>query len=227
MSLSDLIKTYCGIDKFNGYFDRIATLMNCGNDLRRNSENAAVVASMGVVELRNLRKQITGDPTITDTTRRVAYVVRSFKRAEEVELYRSIYGKAFTLISVYASRASRVQSLTKKCRSSATKDITAEELAIRLVNRDNQEEGEKLGQRVGRTFPLADFFVTTESRPALDSQLNRLVRLIFGDPYISPTRDEQGMFFAQASAFRSLDLSRQVGAAITTADGDIISTGLQ
>ena len=33
------------------------------------------------------------------------------------------------------------------------------------------------------------------------------------------------MFFAQAAAYRSVDLSRQVGAAILTDDGDVISTG--
>ncbi|GAB3648793.1 deaminase [Ramlibacter alkalitolerans] len=53
----------------------------------------------------------------------------------------------------------------------------------------------------------------------------RMVRLTFGDPYVSPTRDEQGMFYAQAAALRSLDLSRQVGAAIITRDGDLLTTG--
>jgi cytidine deaminase len=33
------------------------------------------------------------------------------------------------------------------------------------------------------------------------------------------------MFFAQAAAFRSLDLSRQVGTAIVTSEGEILSTG--
>jgi cytidine deaminase len=99
-----------------------------------------------------------------------------------------------------------------------------EELAVRLILRDFTEEG-PLGQQVSATFPLADFFVTSESRPRLDTQLRRLVRLTFGDPYISPSRDEQGMFFAQAAALRSLDLSRQVGAAITSPGGDILATG--
>ena len=171
VSLSDLIQKYCGIEKFKSHFERINTLMNGGNDLRKNSGHANIVASMGVVELRNLRKGITGNPAKTHDTRRIAYVIRSFKRLEEVELYRSIYGKAFTLISVYSSRIARLQSLTKKCLNSATKKETAEELAVRLVNRDNREEGEKFGQRVGQTFPLADFFVTNEPRPALDEQL--------------------------------------------------------
>lgn len=225
VSLSDLISSYVGAKPFKGQAERINSLMNSGNALRRSSGDAGIVARMGVVEIRSLREQITGSPSTTDSKRRIAYVVRSFKRPEEVELYRSIYGKAFTLISVYSSRTSRISELTKRCLGSATKITTADELAVKLVNRDNREEGEKYGQRVGRTFPLADFFVTTEPRPALDAQLKRLVRLTFADPYISPTRDEQGMFFAQAAALRSLDLSRQVGAAILSEDGDILSTG--
>lgn len=225
VSLSQLIQDYFGKERFPGHFERVDALMNAGNALRRESGDTSIVARMGVVDIRRLRKGITNDPAITHNERRIAYVVRSFKRPEEAELYRSIYGKAFTLISVYSSRASRIQSLAKRCIGSAKTERTAEELAISLVNRDDREEGEKCGQRVGRTFPLADFFVTSESRTSLDEQLKRLVRLTFGDPYISPTRDEQGMFFAQASAFRSLDLSRQVGAAILTNDGDVVATG--
>lgn len=225
ISLSDLIQQYLGLGTFKGHFQRITSLMNGGNELRNRSGQAEIVASMGVVELRNLRKNLSGQPERPHETRRIAYVVRSFKRPEEVELYRSIYGKAFTLISVYSSRTARINSLTKKCLGGATAELTAEELAVRLVNRDHREEGAKFGQRVGQTFPLADFFVTSDPRPALNEQLKRLVRLTFADPYLSPTRDEQGMFFAQASALRSLDLSRQVGAAILTMDGDIISTG--
>ena len=225
VSLSKLIQTYFGVENFKNYSERVNTLMDWGNALRRESKREAIVGSMGIADIRNIRASITRDPNTTDDERRIAYIIRSFKRPEEIELYREVYGRAFTLVSVYASRASRLQTLTKRCLASATKEKTAEERAVGLVNRDDKEEGEKFGQRVGRTFPLADFFVTTESRPTLDEQLKRLVRLTFGDPYISPTRDEQGMFFAQASALRSLDLSRQVGAAIVTTDGDILATG--
>jgi deoxycytidylate deaminase len=110
-------------------------------------------------------------------------------------------------------------------RSSLGSRRVAEEAAVRLIERDYEEEDRKAGQRVGQTFPLADFFLTSEPKASVDKQLTRLIQLTFGNPYISPTRDEQSMFFAQAAALRSLDLSRQVGAAIVDSDGAIISTG--
>lgn len=205
-------------------FTHIEKLMENGTTLREKTNQKDVVGRLGVASIRANRKANTGSEHTPRN--RVAYIVRSFKRPEEVELFRQIYGKAFTVISVYAPRQSRIQELTRKLRSSTPKTgPTAEELAVKLVTRDAEEEGRKLGQRVGKTFPLADYFVTVQSRPDLDKHLLRLIRLTFGHPYISPSRDEQGMFFAQAAALRSLDLSRQVGAAIVDIEGAILSTG--
>jgi deoxycytidylate deaminase len=198
--------------------------MDRGTWLREDSVQPEIVARLGIAAVRKERVGKTGD--VWKPARRVAYFVRSFKRAEEVELFRQVYGKAFTLISVYASRAWRLQFLKKLLAPSLGADrASAEERATALIGRDYEEEGRKLGQRVGRTFPLADYFVTSESRPDLERQLKRLVQLTFGNPYVSPTRDEQAMFFAKAAAVRSLDLSRQVGAAIVCDDGEILSTG--
>lgn len=225
--LSELITPYLkGGDsaKFASEYERIKTLMENGTSLREKTNQKDVVGRLGVASIRASRKTATGNEL--KPRKRAAYIISSFKRPEEVELFRQIYGKAFTLISVYVPRQSRIQDLAKRLRSSAPPGgRSAEELAVELVTRDSEEEGRKLGQRVGRTFPLADYFVTAETKPDLDANLLRLVRLTFGHPYISPTRDEQGMFFAQAAALRSLDLSRQVGAAIVDEDGAILSTG--
>jgi cytidine deaminase len=51
------------------------------------------------------------------------------------------------------------------------------------------------------------------------------VAILFGHPFVTPTREEFGMFQAKAAALRSADLSRQVGAAITTRSGDVIAVG--
>jgi len=51
------------------------------------------------------------------------------------------------------------------------------------------------------------------------------IEILFGFPFHTPTRDEQGMMHARVSAIRSSDLSRQVGSAIATSEGDIVSVG--
>ncbi len=222
--LSELIMPFIGkANDFASEFDRITTLMKAGTELRETTRQADIVGRLGIACIQTKRNEISGSK-LPSRTRKIAYIVRSFKRPEEVDLYRVVYGKAFTLISVYAPKQSRVANLQRVLRPSPEGRCGPEELAARLVAIDNDEQV-PFGQQVGATFPLADLFVSSDSKTQLDRQLSRLVRLTFGDPYVSPSRDEQAMFFAQAAAVRSLDLSRQVGAAIVTTDGDILSTG--
>ena len=224
ITLSKLILPFVGRNpSFSSEFERIETLMTEGTTLRRETGQADIVARLGLAEIRAIRKSITGNAS-EPAPNGVAYIVRSFKRPEEAQLFRDVYGKAFNLISVYAPRDTRRKNLASKLQGIQHNGSGPEELAVRLIARDFTEDG-RLGQQVSGAFPLADFFVTSGSLSQIESSLRRLVRLTFGDPYISPSRDEQGMFFAQAAALRSLDLSRQVGAAITTVDGDIIATG--
>jgi deoxycytidylate deaminase len=225
VTLSQLIYPYLGrTESFQSEYERIDSLMTEGTNLRRDAKQADIIGRLGLAKIRQLRKDISGSANKPPSVG-VAYIVRSFKRPEEVQLFRDVYGKAFTLISVYAPREARRRNLAAKFQATIVDKVrTAEELAVRLIARDFAEDG-RLGQQVSSAFPLADFFVTSGTRAQLDANLLRLVRLTFGDQYISPNRDEQGMFFAQASALRSLDLSRQVGAAITTTDGDVLSTG--
>ena len=110
--LSELISIYLGksADFANGY-ERIKTLMERGTQLREKTDQANIVARLGVAKLRQSRLEKTGD--VYKPAARVAYLIRSFKRPEEVELFRQVYGKAFTLVSVYASRTWRLQFLRK------------------------------------------------------------------------------------------------------------------
>lgn len=202
--------------------DRIEAYMNAGNDLRE-ANNDSIVALRAIGRIRGIRKSITNDEELPAP--RVAYIVRSLKRKEEVQLLRQVYGKAFTLISVYATHSARLKVLESRFKSDGMTSTDASEAALRIVNRDHMEEAKLHGQRVVDTFPLADFFATAETRAVVEKQFRRLTRLIFGDPYISPNRNEQGMFFAQAAALRSLDLSRQVGAAVLSDRGDVLATG--
>jgi deoxycytidylate deaminase len=55
--------------------------------------------------------------------------------------------------------------------------------------------------------------------------VSRFVNLIFGDNSITPNHREYGMYLARSASFRSGDLSRQVGAAIFRASGEIATVG--
>src|SRR5690606_37852729 len=75
-------------------------------------------------------------------------------------------------------------------------------------------------------FPLADLFARAEDgRGALTRDVDRCVRVLFSDPFCTPTRDEYCMFLARAAALRSADLSRQVGAVIANDRGDVVASG--
>ncbi|MEN2673140.1 anti-phage dCTP deaminase [Herbaspirillum huttiense] len=223
ISLSDLIREYSGLTAESNEYHRILALMKEGNRLCESSAKADFIARLGLIDIRRRRKTKSGDEK--SPAPRTAYILRSFKRKEEVELFRSIYGKAFTLISIYSSREERLDALAHRLAASEKLSLRAvEHEAVQLINTD-EEDGNDLGQKVRDTFPLADYFVTVSDRSRLKSQLSRLVQLIFGDPYLTPTREEHAMFFAQAEALRSGDLSRQVGAVIVSSEGEILATG--
>lgn len=174
---------------------------------------------------------------------RQAYVVRSFKRPEEVERLRSVYGSRFILIAAYAPSNRRGEHLEEQIRESRTKphSPTPQHTAEDLMRRD-ENEGIAWGQNVLGTFHLADFFIDATdlaAQVAIASaggrtrqdlrhrvDLRRAFEILFGHPNRTPTREEFGMFQAAAAMRRSAELRRQVGSAITTADGDVVAVGV-
>ena len=74
-------------------------------------------------------------------------------------------------------------------------------------------------------FHLGDVFVTGIDPAMAEATIRRFVKALFGDTKASPTKDEYGLYTATAASLRSADLSRQVGAAIFTKNGEIISLG--
>jgi len=92
-----------------------------------------------------------------------------------------------------------------------------------LIGRD-EEESDKYGQQTRNTFYTSDVFFDIDSKNFQD-HLKRFFDLIFCNPYITPTKDEFAMFLAFTSSFRSGDLSRQIGAVVSSKEGEVIATG--
>ena len=195
--------------------------MTDGTEIRATCGRGDSVALLGILEISRLRSQ-----EFKGRTHSNAYVVHSFKRPEEVDTFRAIYGRGFYAISVFSPREARVEALATRIGRSRPLDASGfREKAEQLLERDELEEGNPLGQKVRDAFPLADLFVDIRDRGELETNIRRFVELILGHPFHTPTRNEYGMFHAKAAALRSADLGRQVGAVISTDEGDIVAVG--
>lgn len=154
-------------------------------------------------------------PTISE---KCCHIIDSIKHIDELRLLRSIYGDMLHVIGVYSPIEKRIEKLERK--KGKKDDIHT------LIDRDSGEEV-KHGQRVEATFPHADFFLRVDSETDSErkERVKRFLDLMLGTVVMTPTPHERAMYAAYSAARNSACLSRQVGAAITTGDGDLIATG--
>lgn len=190
-------------------YDRIDKFMAEGNRLRKECRDNSVLALGAAAVIGKLRAE--------HAPRRNAYIVNSLKSPHEVQRLRKIYAGGFFLVGVHADYDRRHEYLVKDLRLS-------EAQVANLISRDENEK-EEFGQHTRDTYHLSDFFVSYDgNHDALKKQVWRVLDLLFGKPYVTPTFDEYAMFMAFSASLRSADLSRQVGAVIAK-DHCIVATG--
>lgn len=101
------------------------------------------------------------------------------------------------------------------------------DILARFLMRKDQEEThpdlKKYGQNLFKCYSISNFFVYQNSN--LRQQLRRFCNILFNDPFAEPTYEEYFMFCAQAAAYRSLDLDRQVGAVIVNKEHELVASG--
>lgn len=202
---------------------RIRSHMDAGDQLRKARKDPGVLAKFGAGAVREIRNQRSSHPT--HPSEKTVYIFNSIKLPEEVRTLRATYGTNFFLISIYSPKAKRIEHISQLIAKSHAKNIddSIRDTTVDLIKRDENTENDIYGQNVRDAFPLADLFITEEDD--IKKQLRRFVEILFGHPYRTPTTDEYAMFHAQASALRSADLSRQVGAIIVSDDAELIAAG--
>ena len=197
------------------FFEKVNSLMDCGNEIRRKTGNNEILALASAKVIHSKREFEKGE--VAKPSHRKAYILNSLKNPDEVNTLRKIYSKSFFLIGVHCSEKQRKNYLIDKKRLDESE---AEKLIIRDIN-----EGDDFGQHTRDTFHLSDFYVDYgNNSQKLEKDIWRILDLIFGKPFLTPTPDEFSMFMAFSASLRSADLSRQVGAVIARGE-DIISTG--
>lgn len=205
-------------EEFPGAFERFSSLMDAGNEARKLSGDNSILAKGAISLINTWRRRQTPDGRFEHRPR-VAHLISAVKHPKEVEQLRATYPQGFHLIGVHADETRRRGYLVK-----ALGHGMSEAEANRLMDRDRDEQLD-WGQRVADAFHLADIFVRLdESHDRLRRDLGRIVELLFGHPFVTPTFDEYAMFLAFAASLRSADLSRQVGAVVAV-DEQIVATG--
>lgn len=218
VKVSSLISEVLSLKSFENEYVRIKSLMQGGDLIRQETAESDGVAALIVAELRRMRG---GNDELPNST---VYLIDSLKNPAEVELLEKIYGRNFYTVSVYLPKEERTENLKNIIARSKHQppDEDHEKLAIELIDEDEKGK-DKSDQDVRGTFPLADSFVNAKHDS--EKQISRFVNLIFQEPFTTPTRDEYMMFLARATAMRSCDLSRQVGAVIASQQGWVVATG--
>lgn len=209
---------------------RINALMNAGDILRTDSKSGAAAIPLVANEIRRRRQNFLLQEGCSDEHDAVelyntCFLINSLKHPDEVDLLRNIYGNKMIFISIVESQKNRRKNLIEKIAKAhrSTKPKKFESLADKLIEKDRERLDSDIGQNISDTFPLADYFIRGGSR--LKGDISRFLRILFGDQSVTPTRLEYSMFEAKANALRSADLSRQVGAVITTNRFEIVSRG--
>lgn len=203
--------------------------MTAGDEFRKVVGRDDALAVMTIAEIRRERKDAaeTGR-TVNEIIPRRAYLLQSLKNPKEVTTLRDVYGDGFFLMAAYSQHDARRDYLARRIAESRNDSPSEKYLpkAEALIQRDQEEPGISHGQNVRDLFHRADVFVDTSDLDSLGDSINRFVELLFGNTFHTPTREEYGMFHAQAAALRSAEPGRQVGAAVATEQGDIVAVGV-
>lgn len=216
----------------DSYVNKYNDLIAYADAVRKKCNSNSALAGIGIVKIQSIRDRISGRDPRSDApvipAYKHAFIIRQFKRREEVELMRETYGRKFVLISVYLSEPERVEEIAHKIEQFDTTPRTRDErleLARSLVRKDKHERDDEFGQRVEEVFHLGDVFVPGKGEQKIEYTVSRFINAFFGSNKITPNKYEYGMYAATGAALRSSDLSRQVGAAIFSKEGEVIAMG--
>jgi deoxycytidylate deaminase len=221
-----------------GRMEQTQALQDAGDELRRISKTNAAVAVRLMAKIRSHRASATNveakiGEAITPDSKPRAYILDSLRNPGEVDLLRRVYQQSFCLIGVVCDDETREARLAKKYEDAGKKSIAE------FMQRD-EKAAEKHGQQVAATFHLADFFVDNSASRMLPIQgggerpnpewnvtdeLGRLTEILTHSKIIRPRPNETAMYHAYGARMRSACLSRQVGAALLDANGNVLATG--
>ncbi|MCA8003130.1 anti-phage dCTP deaminase [Burkholderia metallica] len=218
-------------------FTEIKSLIGVGDELRQ-TYNHDILAKLAIAKIGADRqkafgpfKDVANEANAANGTRtrehRICHVIDSVKNSSELDLLRLVYGDALFALGIFSPLEVRQRNLERP-------GALQPDQVKQLIDTDSGEEFDH-GQSVRDTFPRCDLFLRVDhpvvgpSEPKAIAQLveklRRFFNLIFRTSIETPSPEETAMYAAASAARNSACISRQVGAAVTTASGELLAVG--
>ncbi|WP_334044364.1 anti-phage dCTP deaminase [Burkholderia ambifaria] len=237
--LSDFIRLNAkeGQIDLTSKFTEIKSLIGVGDELRQTYNND-ILAKLAIAKIGADRqkafgpfKDVANEANAAKGTQtrehRICHVIDSVKNSSELELLRLVYGDALFALGIFSPLEVRQRNLERP-------GALQPDHVKQLIDTDSGEEFDH-GQSVRDTFPRCDLFLRVDhpvvgpSEPKAIAQLveklRRFFNLIFRASIETPSPEETAMYAAASAARNSACISRQVGAAVTTASGELLAVG--
>jgi len=121
------------------------------NRLREISGDRAICAALVVDKIAKYRGK---DLAERKHRERRAYIIHQFKRKEEIDLLRSVYGKLFFQISVYSSKGERTEAFSQRiARDHKSTDLDKyRATADQLIKLDEDQEEDQTDNGFATSF---------------------------------------------------------------------------
>lgn len=194
----------------------ISDMQTMGNQLREKF-GGSYLAEKAIESIYGYREEVGGVVNNVPQPGRRAYILDSIKNLEELRLLKEVYGKSLCVIGVFAP---------DEIRNARLKANGVRESSIKIIVDRDQLEVPTFGQQTRKLFVESDFFICNDRKQdELRRRIERFLNIVFGVGIHTPTRPEAAMYEAASAAAKSACMSRQVGAAILSAKGEIIAVG--
>jgi len=199
-------------------------LQKLGNELREKDHE--IIGKIVANHIFLLGKDIEQKEDIKETGTLI-WIVDSLKNTSDLKSLKAIFKDEFFFFFVTANTEIRWRRM--RDYKSWKEEDKANFLKIDQIDSDQKQIDEQVGdsgQQVRKLAAEADYYiVNNETRADLHRTAYRAIGQIIGLGINQPSTDEKSMHVAFSSANQSACLSRQVGAAIFSKEGNILSIG--
>ena len=226
IKLTDELKSTGRVPKnFRNEVERYREFIKAGDKICADSKRGDILVLLSIARLLSDANGEENRDRLAKSRR--VNVFRQIKRLDEYATLERVYGRNIIFLGCYASKEKRISYLVDRMRVTDRGSNIAklESHALEIMSIDEDETDNLYGQRIIDCYPKSDYIIDCSNLKTLELSIDRFLQIYFGHPFISPNIDEYASYIANAAAYRSLDLSRQVGAAIFGNNGEIIAMG--